>query len=108
MTINKADWTVRVYDIVYIGTGVYNETVQAQATSRVTDGTQDQGYNEWVGYGVVDGVPVMAIYLIDSDDQTEDAGDYDWDAALEQGRIVYDADRADDETHEAMTAALRA
>lgn len=81
-------------EIVIEGAERYIEQENAQPTSRVLDGSRDNGYYaEYVGYGVIDGVAVKAIYLIDQDEShIEDEGDYDWDKALANGRIIVDND----------------
>lgn len=82
----------------------YHETRQAEPTSRVLDGSGDDGYDEeYVGYGHINGIPVKAIYLLTDDDMCyddgepyDDEGNYDWDNALDQGRIIVDVDELTD------------
>ena len=63
---------------------IYNETVDAVPTSRVLEGSGDDGYMlEYEGRGTIAGIPVIAIYLLDWDEsEVEDECDYDWDKAL--------------------------
>jgi len=87
-------------DYVYQGDkGNYMESRQALPTSRLLDCSSDCGYwAEYKGYGTIDDVPVIAIYLLDWDEESvEDEGDYDWDKALNQGRIILDIDQLSDE-----------
>jgi hypothetical protein len=79
----------------------YTETDQAVPTSRLLDGSSDHGYwQEYVGHGTVDGIPVVAVYLLDHDQaDIEDEGNYDWDTALDNGRIVVDDNKIDDVTY---------
>lgn len=96
---SNLDW------IVTEGQERYDEKDQAQATSRVLDGSSDHGFwMEYVGYGVIDGVPVKAVYLLDYDQEDiEDEGDYDWDAALASGRIEVVVDDLSDEDYDTLT-----
>lgn len=91
--------------VVTEGQERYNEKVSAQATSRVLDGSIDHGYwMEYVGYGEIDGVPVKAIYLLDYDQEDiEEEGDYDWDTALENGRIEVMIDNLSDDDYDTLT-----
>ncbi len=98
----KAEKT-RLGWIVTEGKDRYIETSQAEPTSRVLDGSADHGYAaEYVGHGQVDGVPVKAIYLLKDEDMYnddvphDDEGQYDWDTALEQGRLVVEIDNLTD------------
>ena len=97
---NNLDW------IVTEGQERYNEQDQAQATSRVLDGSSDHGFwMEYVGYGEIDGVPVKAVYLLDYDQEdVEDEGDYDWDTALSNGRFEVMVDDLSDDDYETMVA----
>lgn len=72
----------------------YNETEQALPTGRVLDGSRDHGYMaEYKGYGSIGPIPVVAIYLVEwGQEGFENEGDYDWDKALENGRIIIDVD----------------
>ncbi len=96
---NNLDW------IVTEGQDRYDEQEQAQATSRVLDGSSDHGYwMEYVGYGKIDGVPVKAVYLLDYDQEDiEDEGDYDWDQALVNGRIEVVVDDLTDAEYDMLT-----
>lgn len=96
---NNLDW------IVTEGQDRYDEQEQAQATSRVLDGSSDHGYwMECVGYGKIDGVPVKAVYLLDYDQEDiEDEGDYDWDQALVNGRIEVVVDDLTDAEYDMLT-----
>lgn len=96
---NNLDW------IVIEGQDRYDEQEQAQATSRVLDGSSDHGYwMEYVGYGKIDGVPVKAVYLLDYDQEDiEDEGDYDWDQALVNGRIEVVVDDLTDAEYDMLT-----
>lgn len=96
--------TIRECLVVVDGANRYNETTQAEATSRVLDGSSDHGYDEeWEGYGEIDGVPVRAIYLIDYTDQGTDMDSYDWVAALESGRIEVMVDDLSDVEYDILT-----
>lgn len=90
--------------VVTDGVDRYVETKSAQATSRVLEGSSDHGYwMEYVGYGKVDGVPVKAVYLLGYDQENiEDECDYDWDSALENGRIEVVVDDLDDEDYDTL------
>ena len=96
--------------IVTEGMERYNETESAQATSRLLEGSDDHGYAaEYVGYGTIDGVPVKAVYLLDDEDmqggdgeEYEDAGNFDWDSALAQGRLIVDVDDLTDEQYDTL------
>ena len=71
----------------------YVETEQARASSRVLEGSDDDGYMaEYVGYGEVGHIPIKAIYLLGWD-EADDEGDYDWDVALSNGRLEIDVDK---------------
>lgn len=91
--------------IVTEGQERYDEQEQAQATSRVLDGSSDHGYwMEYVGYGVIDGVPCKAVYLLDEDQEDiEDEGNYDWDKALSNGRIEVVIDDLTDAEFDTLT-----
>ena len=95
-------------DYVYQGdTKDYNEDESCQPSSRLLDGSQDHGYYaEYVGRGYIDDMPVIAIYLIDEDDYPEglpeDEGNYDWDEALYNGRLIIDIDKLDDAEYEML------
>lgn len=89
--------------IVMEGMERYSEKCQAEPTSRLLEGSRDHGYAvEYVGYGTIDNVPVKAIYLLDDQDMSdiygehEDASNYDWDQALNNGRIIVNVDRLTD------------
>jgi hypothetical protein len=96
--------------IVTEGADRYNETRQAEPTSRLLDGSRDHGYAaEYVGYGDIDGIPIRAVYLLNDEDMQdaggegyEDAGDFDWDLAMEQGRLVVIEDELTDEQYETL------
>lgn len=99
------DWIVVADDATR-----YNETSQAEPTSRVLDGSSDDGYAaEYVGYGDIDGIPVRAVYLLNDEDmqdadgeEIDDAGDFNWALALEQGRIIVMIDELTDEQYETL------
>ena len=101
----KAQKNNNLYCIVIEGQDRYDEQEQAQATSRVLDGSSDHGYwMEYVGYGKIDGVPVKAVYLLDYDQEDiEDEGDYDWDQALVNGRIEVVVDDLTDAEYDMLT-----
>lgn len=84
--------------VVVEGLERYDEQKQAQATSRLLDGSIDHGFfAEYVGYGVIDGVPVKAVYLLGYDQEDiEDEGNFDWDSALANGRIEVLVDELSD------------
>lgn len=59
---------------------------------------------EYKGYGTIDNVPVIAIYLIDWDQEdVEDEGDYDWDQALMDGRLLVDIDALANSDYDTLT-----
>lgn len=86
----------------------YVETSQALPSGRVLEGSRDQGYDqEYVGYGTIQGIPVIAIYLLsteDYDDDNEDTGGWDWDNALRNGRIVIDVDELPNDVYALLVA----
>ncbi len=95
---SNLDW------IVTEGQERYNEQEQARATQRVLEGSSDHGYwREYVGYGVIDGVPCKAVYLLDDGQEEEDEGNYDWDQALINGRIEVVVDDLTDDEYDALT-----
>mgnify|MGYP001598133654 CR=1 FL=1 len=79
----------------------YNEAGDVLPTSRVLDGSEDDGYMaEYKGYGSIGTIPVIAIYLLEWDEKDiEDEEDYDWDRALENGRIIIDIDALTDDDY---------
>jgi len=90
------------YIIEEVVGGAYSETQPAQPSGRLLDGSRDHGHDqEYIGYGAINGIPVQAVYLLDQEDYdcddegtpNEDAGNWDWDAALLQGRLVVDVDK---------------
>jgi hypothetical protein len=98
-------------EIVITGANrLYDETDQAQATCRMLDGSRDHGYaQEYIGHGTLLGLPVEAVYLLDDSDMPEDCndeGDYDWDSALENGRIVVCVDDLDEDQHKKLMSCL--
>lgn len=91
----------------------YDETSCAEPSSRVLEGSRDHGYDqEYIGGGTVDGIPVSAVYLLDDDDYNsdddgnpdEDAGNWDWDAAAKQGRLLVDVDKLTEAEYDALEA----
>jgi len=96
--------------IITEGAERYDETESAQPTSRLLDGSSDHGYAaEYIGYGTIDGVPVKAVYLLDDEDmqdadgeELEEEGNFDWDSALSQGRIVVDIDRLTEDQFDSL------
>lgn len=94
---------------------LYIETDQAEASSRVLEGSQDCGWDmEYVGYGNVLGIPVRAIYLLnnpnngidyDDEDFKEDWIDQvDWDYALK--RLVVDVDNISWEQYNSLKKSI--
>lgn len=84
----------------------YIETDGAQPTGRILEGTRDHGYDqEYVSHGHVGEIPVIGVYLLSDDDYNadpdgepdEDAGGWDWDRALANGRLLIDIDRLSDD-----------
>ncbi|OFW47585.1 MAG: hypothetical protein A2163_00765 [Actinobacteria bacterium RBG_13_35_12] len=104
MEFNKQEWRYDKFyhDTVYVGDkSAYSEEKQAYPTSRLLDGSRDCGYwAEYNGKGYINDIPVIAIYLLDFDQkEIEDECDYDWDTALENGRIIVDTDKLSDEDY---------
>ena len=99
----KTNKTIHGYEVC--DTTSYIETGSAEPTSRVLDGSSDHGYAaEYVGAGTINGqppigyLPVIAVYLFDADMMTcEDAGSWDWEKALINGRIILDVDALSNE-----------
>lgn len=67
----------------------YFETEMAQPTNRILFGSSDHGYAaEYYGYGTIDDVDVIAVYLFDEseifweDGTPKEEEDYPWDSAL--------------------------
>jgi len=89
---NNGEWVVTEGEEKYI------ETSSAQPTNRLLDGSRDHGYwMEYEGHGHIDGTPVTAVYLLGSSNKDiEDEGDYNWDEALANGRLVVDTDAMTD------------
>lgn len=87
----------------------YNEAGDVLPTSRVLDGSEDDGYMaEYKGYGSIGTIPVIAIYLLEWDEKDiEDEEDYDWDKALANGRIIIDIDALSDDDYETIQSLLR-
>ena len=90
----------------------YNERISAQPTARILPGSRDDGYDqEYIGYGTISDVPVKAIYLLSEDDYNlddegehdEDAGNWDWETALSNGRIIIDVDKLSDDANGLLT-----
>lgn len=88
---------------------IYIETFPAQPTSRVLDGSSDHGYwAEYIGYGNVYNIPVKAVYLLDEDQaEIEDESDYDWDDALNNGRLEIDIDDISDDAMDILQLIVR-
>ena len=86
----------------------YIEDRNALPTSRILSGSRDEGHMaEYKGYGHVGELPVIAIYLIGWDDKdTENEGDYDWDKAFSNGRIIVDVDAMSNEEYDALLNTL--
>lgn len=86
-------------DEVTEGKERYIETRQALPSGRLLDQSEDYGFwAEYTGRGTIDGVPVIAVYLLDHDQANiEDEGDFDWDTALSNGWIEVDVDEFTDE-----------
>lgn len=57
----------------------YNETIQAEMTGTI----QADRTTEWVGYGDVDGVTVVATYYTSEDEMNGQQDDIDFESALE-------------------------
>lgn len=91
--VNKTQLGYEVSD-----TSKYIETDPAMPTSRVLDGSSDYGYAaEYIGHGTINDIPVIAVYLLDAADMTnDDEGSWDWDKALANGRIILDVDALTD------------
>ena len=105
--IKAEDWEYNedYQEYHYVGDPAkYNETEDAVPTSRVLNGSRDHGYMaEYKGYGSIGDIPVIAVYLIDYDQEDcENEGDYDWDKALENGRIIIDIDALTDDDYETI------
>ena len=103
----KEDWKYNKTYQEYQYTGdpeKYNESGDVLPTRRVLEGSRDQGYMaEYKGYGSIDTIPVIAIYLLDWDQEDiEEEEDYDWDKALENGRIIIDIDALTDDDYETI------
>ncbi len=90
----------------------YLEIRDPQPSSRVLEGSRDHGYDqEYIGHGAVDGIPVIAVYLLNDNDCNpddegnldDDAGNWDWEAAEIQGRLLVDVDELTEEEYAAMT-----
>lgn len=101
------------YEVSDVGNN-YNETKQAQPSSRILAGSRDHGYDqEYKGYGEIDGIPVIAVYLLGEDDYNadedgaeidEDAGNWDWDNALSNGRIIINIDELSTDAYTILQA----
>ncbi len=100
----KAKKNINMEWVVTEGQERYDEQEMAQATPRVLDGSRDHGYwMEYVGYGVIDGVPVKAVYLLDYDQEDiEEEDNYDWDAALANGRLEVMVDDLSGDDYETL------
>ena len=87
----------------------YEETRQALPTNRVLNGSRDNGYMaEYTGYGSIETIPVIAVYLLEDDQEDiENEEDYDWEKALENGRIIIDVDALTDDDYETVKSQLR-
>ena len=100
--MDKSKWMYNKDYMYWFYTGDksdYNETEQAQSTSRLLDGSSDcRFWQEYKGTGEVDGLPVCAVYLLDHDQSDiEEEGDYDWVTALNNGRLVLLEDKMTDD-----------
>ena len=94
----------------------YLETKQAQPSSRLLEGSRDHGYDqEYIGYGeIIDGIPVIAVYLLSEDDYNadaegepdEDAGGWDWDTALSNGRLLINIDKLSEDAYSLLRLSL--
>ena len=80
------------YEVMDVANYVESET--AEPTSRLLEGSSDHNYAaEYMGSGSVCGIPVIAVYLFaDGDMSHEDTGQWDWDKALDNGRVIIDVD----------------
>jgi hypothetical protein len=71
----------------------YNETRQAEPTSRVLDGSSDHGYYmEYTGYGTAEfngkTIEVKAVYLFDDDARGIEEDNLDWFEALKRFELI--------------------
>lgn len=95
------------YEVVG-GCDSYTETEQAQPTSRLLAGSRDADYGqEYIGYGVINNIPVIAVYLLDEDQEDEDEDDIDWEKALDNGRIIINVDKLDDAAYAILEATIK-
>ena len=99
--------------IAFWGWDKYIESENAMPSGRLLEGCRDHGYDqEYIGRGTVDGIPVVAIYLLDETDYNkdddgnpdEDAGNWDWESAAKHGRLIVDVDELLSREYEAMVA----
>jgi len=84
------------------GESRYFETEPAQPTSRSLNGSRDTNYDvEYVGYGEIDGIPVIAVYLFRAEDwDNDDEDSWDWEHALK--RIIVDVDKLSDQQYDQL------